>query len=339
MSVRVLVLTGLVTATVGAGFWLNSGGHDSARSLTGSNATVQANAQQLLLEGLAPQALNIDQIRIENAAGTLFSARREGERWLATHLDTQRTFPVDIAPLSDLVSELSEAHILEYKTRKPENYARLGVESLAQDDAQSVKISLSAGDSEWQVLLGNVASNGLGNYARLPDSAVSCLLDGVITVPDSASDWLQQEVLPFTAPDIDSVLFQNQGGSFTIKRSDDGEEGWQLEPIDQEQTLVYPGVLEQTVSDLVEFRYQRVTPFADSEWDNAEPHSAVTFSLKDGSKVFGHLSNADESGSFRIWFNTPDSGHWVSDWVFLLSDFQAQPFRKALDDLVEKPEQ
>ena len=113
---RIVVLSVLVILSLGGAYYLTMyrGQADSAPA-------------HVLLGGLEENASALTAVTIENAEGVVFSARREQNQWFATHLDSMLTFPVDMTALSDFVSELTQATVLEGKTAKASQYSRLGL--------------------------------------------------------------------------------------------------------------------------------------------------------------------------------------------------------------------
>lgn len=324
MSMRVLILGIMVAASSGVAYWL-----------TTQEDKTQQQTQSVLLSGLQKQASAVNAIAIENASGVVFSAKQENGQWQATHLDTQLTFPVDLAPMSALVSAMSQAQILEQKTAKADYYDRLGVEGLAAPDAQSSMVTLSTGKQQWKLLVGLAASSGLGNYVRDPQKPTSYLIDQNITLPSGKTDWLSHDILPFNADAVASIRIDvNNKKAVWLVNS--GERGWELDGQSLNETLLYPTVVKQTVDSMMDLQFEDVKPYSQNQWDKHVLIGDVVFTLQDGSEVFAYLSEADEQGQHLIWFSTPDSPSWISDWVFTLSEYQSKAYLKSRSDLLQQ---
>ncbi|QJR82059.1 DUF4340 domain-containing protein [Alteromonas pelagimontana] len=324
MNIRVLILTFLVAATGGAAYWLNQSGKEEKPQET-----------RFLFSDLSSAAGAINTVSIENHAGIIFSAKQENGKWLATHLEGAQSFPVNTDALSALVSTLAQTHILEAKTSKTQNYSRLGVEGLSSDDAQSTLVRLASAKHQWQVLVGNVASNGMGNFVRHPQKKHSFLIDSVIRLPASSSDWLKKDVVPFKTSEVVKVeMVSNNRSPLVIERMDTSTNDWELKGLGEGERLAYSGILARTVADLVNFRFDRAHPYVQSQWDNAELVADVSFTLADNSQVFAYVSQEEGGDTRKVWFNTPDSPSWINEWVFEITEYQAQPFIVSRKDLL-----
>ncbi len=327
MSARILVLTALVALTGSVAYWLGTEREQKS-------AEVQS---QAWMKGFSDSASAVNSITISNAQGVVFKATQQNGEWMANHLDTIQRFPVNRQSLGELISALREATVLEPKTSNPENYARLGLESLDNGDAQSVLLEVATGKQEWSLIIGNPASSGLGQYVREQGRAVSYLIDTTLSLPQSPSDWLEDDVLPFSASNIEKVAMAfNRQPEMTFTRSDDDvAQPWTWEQKPRNGTLMFPGVIAQKVDQMAEFQYSAVAPYVQHQWEELVLIGDIVFTLSDGSEVFAYMTQADEEGMHKLWFSTPDSPHWVSDWVFVLNDYQASMFQVSAEQLLQ----
>lgn len=327
MNVRIVLLTVLV-AVAGGAAWLLS--HD--------NAEVVQTGPVILFAELASSADQVDGVTIENSEGIVFKADRKSGKWLARHLAAEQGFPVDTKALSTLISKLAQANIIERKTSKAKNYPKLGVENLAEQNAQSTLVTVTQGNQSWQALVGNIAKSQRGTFVRLPGNQASLLIDQVLRPPAASADWLTEKVLPFAADDLQQVeLMRNAAAPLVLARVSAGEGSWQIDtsagnqpPIRRDQ-LAYPGVVGQTVAELTAFRYLAVEPYNRTRFDALTQAGTVTFTLTDNTQVFAHISEVDELGQYRIWFDTDQPGAWLSDWIFVVSGYQGRAY------LVDRP--
>lgn len=327
MSVRVLVLTALVALSGSAAYWLGTERDKESEQVQ----------SQAWMKGFSAQASAINSVTISDSQSVIFRATQQNGEWMAHHLDTMQSFPVNRQALGELVSALRKATVLEPKTSDPDNYARLGLESLDVPDAQSVLLELSNGKQKWALIVGNPASSGLGQYVREQGKAVSFLIDTTLSLPRSPTDWLDNEVLPFSAQDVEKVVVAfNRQPEMTLIRSDgDVAEPWIWEEQPRDSRLTFPGVIAQTVSQMTPLQYESVAPYVQHQWEQQVLIGDIVFTLSDGSEVFAYMSKADEERLHKIWFSTPDSPHWVSDWVFTLNEYQASVFQVSSDQLLQ----
>ncbi|QPG06482.1 DUF4340 domain-containing protein [Salinimonas marina] len=330
MNVRVVLLSVLVAAA-GAVAWY----------VTDTSVYTQTMEPEPLVDNFVTGLDQLDTIEVETAEGLVFRANRQDQEWLATHLDEEQSFPVNQSRLSTMVSRILNAKVIEHKTSKAENYHLLGVANLGQDDADSTLLTLSSKDKEWQVLVGNMAKSQRGTFVRLPGKQASLLIDNRVRLPHAGSDWLARQVLPFTAEELQGIRFtKGNNTSLLLMRSEQTAE-WEVVQVDNRpievapERLAYPGVIEQAVKDLTEFRYLDVRAYFPAQWQQQDPVGQVTFTLANERTVTAHLATTAELNQYRVWFDYPDAGHWLSGWVFEVSGYQGRAFTLALDDLTD----
>lgn len=330
MMTRTAVLLILVVLTVGGAYWLSL-----------DNASPGAAEEHRWLNEFSAQASSVNSVTVSNAQGVLFAATQINGDWMATHVDANQAFPVNRQALGELVSTLRQTSVVEPKTASAEYYPRLGVEPLSSADAQGTLVELGTGKQEWAVIVGNTATNGMGQYVREQQADTSYLIDASVPLPSSATDWLISDVLSFGAAEVAEIeITHTDNRKITLARNDDDMAApwrWQQQP--RNRTLTYPGVLAQSVADIVDMRYAGVAPYIQEEWEQRALLGNVRITLKSGSEVVAYLAEADEAGAYRLWISTPDNPQWISDWVFELSDFQAAPFRLTADDLLQSEDE
>ncbi len=329
MKVRLIILAILVIITSVAVYWL-SFHSDENENLEHS----------LWLENLSLQGGRVQQIEIANSTGTIFKAQLQNGNWQATHLDTSLSFPIDKTELTALMNALSQAKVVEAKTSNPEYYHRLGVEEITQQDAQSTRLILKGGTDTWRLIIGNEAASGLGTYVRMAGNKTSVLVDQQFNLPSGPSDWLSQQILPFDENDVVKVVIRyrdNQPVQF-VRNPDPSDPSWQLADLRENEQLSYPGVIRQTVSDLISLSYDSAIPYVENQWDEERLIGDITFTLADHSQVFAYLTQPNDKGSHKVWFSMPDNPSWVSDWVFLLSEFKTKSYMTGRSDIVTSAE-
>ncbi|MBU2979123.1 DUF4340 domain-containing protein [Alteromonas sp. C1M14] len=324
MSLRILILA-LLTFGAGSFVWWVE--------LQTQREDEQHSAEQSLAVDIARAAKDIQRIKIENHNGVLFSAVKEKDQWLATHLDTIMTFPSDTGKLAQFAGALTNIAVVESKTANAENYTRLGVESVRSEDAQSVLVEIGGPREVFSLLVGRMAKGQRGTYVRQPEEQTSMLVSERIPLPATQGDWLSRDVMPFKEKMLLSVVKEVTGTSpLDFERKEDGE--WTIPSVD-EGALYHPLAVSEAVNGLMHIDYEAVKPFLQHEWNEVTIAQQWLFTLEDESKVWLYVSTPDENGHYQLWINTPDSPHWVSEWVFVLSEYQVQPFEVSLSTLLQ----
>ncbi len=325
---RIIVLSILVVLSVSGAYYLTA--------IRGQSATVPAH---VLLGGLEENAASLTTVTIETAEGIVFSARKKQDQWVATHLDSMLTFPVDMTALSDFVSELTQAKVLEAKTAKANQYPRLGVEPVSQPGSQGTLVTLASDTKQWRVLLGNLASSGMGRYVREPSQQRSYLIDKPLELPVGNADWLARQVISVSANALSEMVVDGPE-PFTLLRSDNGD--WQLFDVATSE-LVYPGILAQTLNDVVNMSYDDVRARLP---DEALGEVVQSITLKSSEQALSILVFQAGEGTtgyvVTMSIENESANDWVysgiDNWVFQLTDFQARGLLTHRSDLIKTPD-
>lgn len=318
---RVVILFFLVIVTLGTAYYLAFERYPEQ--------TVQTHR---LLGGLASQSTALTQITIENANGTLFKARREGGQWLAMHLDDAMTFPVNVEKLAGFVSSLTQAHIIEPKTAITARYHLLGVEPITQPEAQSTLLTIATGQEQWRVVIGNLASNGVGRYVREPTQQQSYLIDQALSLPLTPYDWLLPDVIDAGLTSLNSIVIDNDP-AFTLFKGADGN--WQLS--ENSLPLAYPGVLAHTLNDIINFEFDSVEPKMDIP-SASQISRTIDINAEDGKTLSMVLFKMDDAdGGYALTLDGDLVPAAMTDWMYRLTDFQARGLLSPRADLLQEP--
>ena len=326
MNLRIIILLLLVIVSTGASVWLYL--------QSGNNEVMAFEGHKLELE-LENAAKDFQRIKIENHQGVLFSAVKDTDRWIATHLDTVMTFPVDTKKLARLVIDLSQTRVVELKTSQPDFYHRLGVESVRDEDAQSVLIETGGANDASSLLVGRQAAGGRGTYVRQPESQTSVLVDKNYRLPENRSSWLTRDILPFTSTAIrDIVIALNGAPLLNLDRHGESVDGWQISDLAPTETLRYPTVIGQAVDKMLAFNFEAVSPYVPAQWEQQAQLSQLVFTLEDGTEVMAYIASAKQAG-YELRFEVPGAKPWFTEWKFVLTESQARPFLLSRDMMVQ----
>lgn len=314
---RLVVLVISACLTVGSAYFLAVYRHagDAAQS-------------QLLFGGLSDNALNLFNVKVENNQGVIFSATKEGNQWMATHLDSLMRFPADVSKLANFVNELTQARILEPKTALAKQYSQLGVEPITKPGANSTLITISSQTEQWKVLLGNLSSSGVGRYVREPSQPKSYLIDKQLELPITSADWLTPNVVNIGLADLDEVIISGQD-SFTLAKTATNE--WELQ--DNELPLAYPGVLVHTLNDIINFEYESVSPYV-NPLNSADLVRSIRLNTQGNYLDMAIYSNAEQGGGYLMRVTGDLQLQNVQDWLIHLTDFQGRGLLSAKSELV-----
>ena len=186
-----LVILTLITLVVV--FWLSPrGGSQDGVSL-----------ESPLLPGIADQINEVSRVEIVTAGDQIVASLVKGEgQWQLGQMDGYRA---DWSKLQSLLAALAQSRVIENKTDKPEYYARLGVEDITVENADSVLVRITIGDQTTAILIGHEAQGRPGQYVRLQDTAGSVLVDRVIDVPRQTLQWADSSIIDVNASEVAEV--------------------------------------------------------------------------------------------------------------------------------------
>ena len=160
-------------------------------------------ADTLLMPKVSAHINDVDRVEIISAGNNVVATLvKSGNAW---QLEQMGGYRADWQKLKTLLASLAQAKIVETKTDKPEYYARLGVEDIADEDAGSVLVSLSVGDHVTGVLIGHGAEGRSGQYVRLLNGAASALVDRNFEVPTVALEWADSTIVDINASEVAEV--------------------------------------------------------------------------------------------------------------------------------------
>lgn len=323
MNQRITILTILVIVTLGTSVYL------SQRSPITSESP-----QRVLLGELSASANTLNQISIETNAGVIFEASKDGEEWVATHLDAALSFPVASDNIKTLVSQLSRAKVLEEKTSNADLYYRLGVEALSSS-AQGALIRLASADKQWRLILGNQSSSGTGQFVRQPNQSRSFLIDSVIDTPLTSADWLDKSLSIVKPDDIATITWVHNGQNVAmIEHQDVDTDAWQLVGMEAFEVPIYPEVFQNQVGGLLDFNFTDVT-VSTPELVVGRPDYLVVIRDKAGNEYEYKLFADDELSQYRLHITSDDVELWTSYWLFDVSEYESRVFKLTRDDFVQ----
>lgn len=334
----VLVLTIAVLVMIGAAVLLSTD--------EGNN-----DEMKMLLPGLNAQLVNLDRVEIVTRDETVTLAAIDG-RWSVVE---RNNYPAKREILSAMANQVAKAKLLEQKTSRPENYARLGLVDLEDPASEAVQLSLRAGETEFITLLGNNASGRTGRYARNGEQA---WLTDVIDVEKLPAAWLEPVIINVESADVARVVLKGEGGELTFERNAQGEFDFGQLPPDRE--LKYPAITGEPARALVNVRLEDVAAHEDKRWQDV---ASANFTLLDGREIrvqaakYGEgnwlnfsVGSAPESAETGIGEETSDADSSetktvvaittalpdLSVWDYRVSSYVFDDFVKSLDDILEE---
>ncbi|MEP1447082.1 MAG: DUF4340 domain-containing protein [Paraglaciecola sp.] len=320
MNKQVSILTIIAILAVGLVVWLKQ---------IPSKTTLES---RLLFEDLQKFANQVDSVEIKNAQGVLFSAKKLGDKWLATLDPLQPVYPISQHKLAVFVETMMRAKLVEAKTNQPKNFARLGLQSIESQDSMATLVNFKADGRSWKVLVGSKVTLGEGNYVLKSGESQSWRTDKTIELPIDKFSWLKQPILPFAEQDIRSVS-RIDSLEWQIVRTSDGK--LELTDLPEDRALQYDSILNSVVSNLTSLNFESLQ-VADNKFSQSLNVLAQLEVVTDEQQVFQVVVSELENRHFVNFTSNQQPEYWQK-WYYQVSNFSAQQLLKTVDDFLEEP--
>jgi hypothetical protein len=167
-----------------------------------------------MLPALADNISKVARIQIVQG-GDSITLEKTGATW---GVKDRAGYPVDPPKIRTLLVGLSEADLLEPKTRRPDRYGALELEDPAEKGAKSHLVRLIGVDGNVmaEVVVGKKRQEVLGmgksgTYVRRPGNPQAWLADAELHASISAKEWMKTTVLSLDAAKVSRVAIQIPG--------------------------------------------------------------------------------------------------------------------------------
>lgn len=183
--------------------------------------------------GLATKVESVNHISIKGYAGSV-NLSRVDDVWVIDEFDNYPALPDKV---KSTVLGVADLKINAPKTALPRLYSRLGVEGPEVEDSTSYLLLLKDAEKNniaemivGKARLSSAAQNTPGLYVRKPDDEQSYLVDGVIDITSSRTDWIERSLIDIPAEAIRAVRVEHaDGDTYTLFKNDKGQEQFELE--------------------------------------------------------------------------------------------------------------
>ncbi len=185
----------------------------------------------LLTPGLKDTLNDVDEISI-----------RQGEQMTTLHLSESGdwqvkeifNYPASTAEIRKLLLFLSQSELRDPKTTDPEKFHRIGVDETLGREI----IIRREGEVLHHVILGKVATDIAGTYARMPEATQTWLASGVLAFQPSPKDWLHYELFSVDRKRVKRIRFDFKQGKrdYRYERSSP-EDRMVLKPLPNDKQL------------------------------------------------------------------------------------------------------
>lgn len=262
----------------------------------GEHSVEDSALNALLLPELANSINEVDRVDIITAGDTVVATlKKAAGHW---RLEQMGGYHVDWPKLQGLLAGLAQAKVVEVKTDKPEYYARLGVEDVANDDAGSVLVRLSSAAKTTGILVGHEAQGRPGQYVRLQDSAASALLDRTLDVPHQQLDWADKRIIDISASEVAEVeIIQPDAGRVFVTKISADQIDFDLVGLPPDREIRSSWAVNSLGSVLTLLELKSVRPVDSVDWQDAVRMRVLMFS---GLEIMAEMVAADGAYLLRL---------------------------------------
>jgi hypothetical protein len=298
-----------------------------------------------MLPVLASGRAQVAGVAITQGGNTLTFESRQG-RW---SLKERSGYPADVQKIRALLVKLSQAELIEAKTRKPDRYPLLELEDAAAKDAKSrlVRLLDGNGGTAADVVIGKrrwdaFGSGKGGTYVRLPGDPQTWLANAEFDVTADVSSWIKPTVFETESAKISRLTIEIPGEEpLRIERASAAEskaafvglpEGKKLKDASAADSIL------QAASAIAADDVRKLDAMPVGDGVNTVSFSTsegltVTMKLrKDGDATWASLSASGEGDakSAAEAINTRTAG-----WEFKIPGYKADALLKRRVDLLE----
>lgn len=280
--------------------------------------------------------------------GKPLTIERVEDRWLIT---SQGGYPANAEKVRNLITALSDAKLLEPKTKSPARYALLevGDPAEANSNARLIKLEDSSGKPLAEIIAGKQRPGGgatsatgqqqTATYVRRPNEEQSWLASTDIAGGATLKDWADARVFELPTEKIKDVTVSVTGESpYMIKRASDGSH--ELQDIPEGKRIKYVNMVDNILEaasflDLTKVRKATATPGGDAGTVSFETDDGLKLSLKVRREKDGVWVTVDPSGEGAAKAKADEIRTRTAGWEFETLPSKADTMLKKKSDLME----
>ncbi|MEM7402386.1 MAG: DUF4340 domain-containing protein [Pseudomonadota bacterium] len=165
-----------------------------------------------LIPSLQGNLNSVTKFTVLEAGNLLLSSVSKTESgWI---VDNRDGYEANVAAVRNVFENLAEAKLAEAKTSNPQNYTKLGVESIENENAQGVLLTVDGLGDTVNIIFGNDGSSGKNTqYVRHQKEQQSWLINKKINIARDPTDWLEKDILDIPPERIKNITIQHADGT------------------------------------------------------------------------------------------------------------------------------
>jgi hypothetical protein len=262
---RLAILVPVTIAVLLAGLWISES----------QQGTESAGSSAPLIPDLSSRINEVKSLKISGAGGTLIAELARGDSgWTVVN---RHNYPADVSKVREYLLALADSKVREEKTRKPENYARLGVVDPAKPEATGQLVEIGGLPQPVGLIVGISASTATpGTFVRRVGEEPALLVSGQLVPDKESGNWLVKEIVDLPSDQIRSVAVTAPDGSVVrIEKTDPAAFNFTVLDIPKGRKLVSESSGNLIGGALASLNLEDVAPASEREPDPASTWKAV----------------------------------------------------------------
>lgn len=228
---------------------------------------------------LLPRVNDATYIKIQTNQDTL-TLTKDQDTWTIKENDN---YPASINKVRELVLGVGNLKRVEPKTRKPENYARIGLQDVTEEGATSTQITIIAGSDKKlaDLVIGNSKpaksdATQKSYYIRTMDDPQSWLADGMLPEKWEPKDWLDVNIIEIKRDRIQQVKVNHEDGELVyIHRDNPNARDFTLDSLKPGEEVTAPYEVNNIATTFTKMTFDDVISAANAGVGDKPVYSAV----------------------------------------------------------------
>jgi len=233
----------------------------------------------------------VTEINVNTKSESITLNRGEDWQW---RIKEKHSYPASLEKVQNLLLGAVHLTVVEAKTSNPIRYAKIGVEDISEEDAQSTLLTFkkTGGETVLKVLIGNdrtakIDSTRREIYVRKQDDKQAWLTLGQLSIEKTLTNWLDQQIVNIDSEKIRQInITHPEGDSLLVFKESQEDEKYQLADLPDNTEVKLPYVLDNIATTLARLDLDDVIPVSESEVEfNDGATTRTVFTTFDGLEV------------------------------------------------------
>ncbi|MFL2503771.1 MAG: DUF4340 domain-containing protein [Candidatus Azotimanducaceae bacterium] len=249
---------------------------------------------------------------------SLLTIKTEPEGWVVVEAGG---YPADLNRLSGFLRDLSQLKVLERKTKKEKNHARLGVSDSLDPPARLLKIE----PGDFAFIIGTNAGES-GSFVRVKGNPQVYLTENIFDFEARPDSWIDPVIIDVDPDKVQRIdITSSKGPPLSVFRDGDSAE-FVLAEQPANSKLRYETILDGMARMLVNLRLVGVEKRTEVVLEDA---TETRFLLDSGEALIIKTQRIDGRHFLRL-----ASDEKKRDWLYEISESSFQDLNKEMEDLL-----